>query len=308
MGESAAPIVVQREYYESFVNITVVGNASWKRAPIIKITTEGKPSTDVRWSRTGPFTFEAALPLFRLPGSSLEVAVRSSPELTYIESLSLTPVTAETGGSVSSVDGACTLSLPKGSLYTAYYGKILRHPAPAIDDGEALTYAYEVIPADVPLSGSANVSISIPKGTELVRQLGVYYHDPKKGWTYLPSTNDATTNAVYAEALSLETFVVLRDTTPPVITLLSPSADARLARGRIRLKAVIEDHLSGIPDEEHIDMTLDGQSLIFEYHPESHTIFYTTRTALKPGAHSLMIRAEDAAGNVSSAQSAFHIR
>ena len=143
------------------------------------------------------------------------------------------------------------------------------------------------------------VLIRYPKDAEDKENLGIYYHDTKKGWVFLKNEHDTTMGVLSTEVLSLESFAGLRDSKPPKIDRLNIVEGAVVKQSNFTVTARISDNLSGIEDERSILMELDGKKLIFEWHPASETASYDSIVPLEKGKHKLIISARDNANNKS---------
>ena len=152
------------------------------------------------------------------------------------------------------------------------------------------------------------VLLRYPKDEENKENLGIYYHDSKEGWVFLKNEHDTTMRVLSTEVLSLESFAVLKDSQPPKIERLNIVDGAVMKQSEFSVTVRISDNLSGIEDERSILMELDGEKLIFEWHPPSKTASYDSVVPIVKGKHKLIISARDNANNESVKIRNFTIR
>lgn len=280
LGKSAAPsLKVGRN-----------GNFSMKQVrPGVFHSSPLKPS-DLRQTREATVT---------ISGSSVrETRFRFTPNL------------AVKGATVStkSPDGKCSASAFGETFYdtTLFWIDAVKNPV-KIEGGRFVSRVYQLQPFDRALQDSAIVSIDLSK-SESPEKKGIFYYDQKEGWTYLPSRFSTHQRVLSAPLFSLEAVAVVEDIDPPRILSFFPgeqghynSADLTAFRGKI------EDGLSGIAGDRAIELTLDGETLYFEYHPIQKEVRYRLDGALEPGEHRLHITATDQVGNTSTKEITFSV-
>jgi hypothetical protein len=105
---------------------------------------------------------------------------------------------------------------------------------------------------------------------------------------------------------SLSLVSVLQDVSPPVVTLLSPSPEARLSTASVAVVGTVEDDVA----IGRVSLTVDGsrRHTIYEFALEERTrLDWNLMLELREGAHSLELEAEDTSGNFARASIYFTI-
>ena len=204
-------------------------------------------------------------------------------------------------GSVAAVspDGLCSLQSLPSTFYdtTAFWVEGVRKPVP-VAGGQFVSPTYQLQPFDRPLLDSARLAISIPKSVQDIHGLGIFYHDQKEGWTYLPTRFSESRWMFFTAVYSLEAVAVIRDTIKPIIKDVFPGDGGFYDFRDVKvLSAKIDDDLAGVKDETSIQLVLDDEILLFGYHPIKKTVTYPLEAALETGAHRLKISATDQVGN-----------
>ncbi|RKX27026.1 MAG: hypothetical protein DRP45_02020 [Candidatus Zixiibacteriota bacterium] len=92
-------------------------------------------------------------------------------------------------------------------------------------------------------------------------------------------------------------FASLFDIAPPTIKKLNVREGQTLKTLRPLIEFILEDDLSGIEDDRNIDIRINGQWLIPEYHPATGQCVAEPYELLKPGKCLLTIDITDRAGN-----------
>lgn len=214
----------------------------------------------------------------------------------------------ETSAAVSP-DGQCSLQALTSTFYDSslFWIEKVVNPVP-VTGGELVTSAYQLHPFDRPLRDSARVAIALGESVRDLSGLGIFYADPKEGWTYLPSRFSESKRMFFTSVYSLEAVAVLRDTRDPVIRGLFPGHGGRYdARDVTLLSAAVDDELAGIGGDRAIEMRLDDTPLLFEYQPVKKRVTYRLREPLPSGEHELVITATDQVGNSATQVARFSI-
>jgi len=100
-----------------------------------------------------------------------------------------------------------------------------------------------------------------------------------------------------ARVTSLEKFVLLQDTIPPIIYPIQKSQQGVIQSQENRIRFTVKDELSGIQKESQIRVFLNGNWKLFEYDPEEDYItVYLNGSTAQP--RPLMLSVTDNVGNV----------
>jgi membrane associated rhomboid family serine protease len=165
---------------------------------------------------------------------------------------------------------------------------------------------YRFDPMDVPLNNGIDLILQIPEAEERPEQLGIYTRVGDKRWVFLGNRLDAEKRTLTTRVRGLGEFLI-RDSEKPDISGMAPADSSRLTDDRPVLQAIVVDTLSGLKNEPHMAIYLDGVRVIAEYDPESKQLFYRPRRPLAPGRHEMRVVLEDYCGNTSSKTHLFWI-
>ena len=290
------------EYYDNHLVIIYEHSDMINDIISLRIKREDSKETSLIVNRTGAYEYQASIPLQVLskPITLSAVSYETGKEL-FSENLSLSYISQNSGGTLLSKDGNFMVQFDDKSLYTDYYGEVIINENVLSNNGdnEIVSPVYQITPWYQPMKEVVKVLLRYPKDAEDKENLGIYYHDSKKGWVFLKNEHDTTMGVLSTEVLSLESFAVLKDSQPPKIDRLNIVDGAVMKQSNFTVTARISDNLSGIEDERSILMELDGKKLIFEWHPASETASYDSIVPLKKGKHKLIISARDNANNKS---------
>lgn len=157
--------------------------------------------------------------------------------------------------------------------------------------------AVELLPVSPPLQKPIPLMLAPP--ADLPREkLGVYHRDrDTDAWDWIDADWDSVARAFRVNAGRLGQFAMLRDTTPPSVTVLTPAA--RPAAGdyaRWRLSARVRDAASGIRGRESA-FTVDGARVPTEWDAEEGVLRWRPRVAPTPGTHRWRLEVTDRVGN-----------
>ncbi len=268
----------------------------------------GPPRVGLRESSTQPRAVlvddhTAHIPIDLAWGSSLTLDVTASlsdgSEASGRFALSPTAIGRD-GGEVASDDGIARTIVPPSSVYAPFFAQV-RVDSTVIADSAGVvpvSRAYRFEPATIPFREMVQIHFRIPEATPAPEKLGVYEWTDQ-GWTFVWNDVDHERGTVWAGVWHFSTYAVVRDDEPPVLARLVPGEGERVEPVP-EISVALHDSLSGIPMEELIAMTMDGQTLIFEYDPEGEIAKGILRAPLIAGPHEWTVRVRDVCGNESS--------
>ena len=141
-------------------------------------------------------------------------------------------------------------------------------------------------PGAWPLREEVRVTLT-PRPDSSRRGLAVYRWDD--GWSWVGA--DTSDDGVSGTVGNLETLALLRDDTPPAVTLETPDAGSKPS-----LVARVADRGAGVT-WRGLTMTLDGAPVIAEWNPEAASFTAHLRRGLEPGRHVWKVVAADRVGN-----------
>ena len=174
---------------------------------------------------------------------------------------------------------------------------------PRPDDNRG--YIFDIIPQHLLFNGEANIRILPEKlGLDIVHTGLYYYSYQKDKWFYIGMGSQ---NHLSGQTFGGGKFGILIDETAPVITRLRPKDGTSSRNTKPKLSCGITDDLSGFKDETQFEMTIDGIWVPAYYDIDNELFFYQVKYPLKPGPHTLMVKAIDNQGNKATAVSKFTI-
>jgi len=125
--------------------------------------------------------------------------------------------------------------------------------------------------------------------------------------SFLSSRIDTLHGILSARTTALGKFVIASDTTRPWIHIISPRQNA-VYTGTPAIRLEIKDQISGIGDEKHISLLMDGDFVLSEWDPEEDTVTGLLKEKPGPGVHDFEVRVQDRAGNLASQSVSFEIK
>lgn len=298
-GDGDLKLTLEKTFLDDFVRVGLTFNRPLVRFPYVVLSANNQRVIEIH--SKGPREFIGAFPLnaetnglIRLEVYAQDVA--GNREVFYDE-FRLQRILPEEGGEVFSSDRRCFVYFPRNSVYRALFGRIEKiHREEKGYDFRSGIYAVE--PYDVPLREKIWVRIAYPVDEPQPDKLGLYFLNTSGRWIFLGNELDVGEGSIGGRALSLEKFALIRDIEPPEIFCLFPRDSSYIHLRKPRIKIVVKDDLSGIGDEEHIVLKLDGQKLIAEYDPEKEMVFYEVRVPLSLGQHRIWVWAKDRSNNI----------
>lgn len=214
-------------------------------------------------------------------------------------------------GSTAAVspDGSCSLQATPTTFYdtTAIWIENIERPVP-VEGGEFRSRVYQLQPFERPLQDSARVAIALAKSVADAEGMGVFYYDQKVGWTYLPSQFSRGRWMFFASLYSLEAVAIIEDRIPPVIETIFPGDGGFYDYNDLMSFSVrVKDSLAGVKNDKAIQLSLDGEQLLFEYQPVKKKVIYQLDSPLESGSHTLVISATDQVGNMTTKEITFSV-
>jgi hypothetical protein len=170
------------------------------------------------------------------------------------------------------------------------------HPLPP--EAGLIGQIYDLQPFDEAVDAGVKISLSAPEEHLESKGIGLYYWDPKKGWLFIPSNIDSIQMRYQAGVTSLEKFILLQDTVPPLLYPVLSSRQGVIQSQDNKIRFTVKDELSGIQKESQIRVSLNGEWQLFEYDPEEDyiTIYLSDSTS---EVQQLMLSVTDNVGNQS---------
>ncbi len=197
-----------------------------------------------------------------------------------------------------SKDKKCELQVTENTFFdtTSFWIEHVKHPI-KVKNGRLVSSVYQLQPFDRALQDTARVSIKL-KDSESFNNKGLFYYDQKKGWTYLVTSFSLLNQTLSSSIYSLEAVAIIEDTIPPKIYDFTPGSQGNyMAEDLLMITGKIKDDLSGISGNRGIDISLNGEKLLFDYQPIKNEVRYKINGTLDSGSYSLKISARDQIGN-----------
>ena len=119
----------------------------------------------------------------------------------------------------------------------------------------------------------------------------------KDKFIYLPTQIDSNSLFLTAKTSSLGKFIVAADTVPPEIQIAQPQS-GRIYKSNPKIKVFLKDAISGIADENHISLSMDGEYVLPEWDPEEEYLIGILEHDLSGGNHIFSASIRDRSGNV----------
>ncbi|MFQ6617586.1 MAG: M23 family metallopeptidase [Fidelibacterota bacterium] len=300
-------VKIEKVMYDKFIYLEIDTGIPLPEEPLLYfISDNGVERLPLR--REDPNSFSSRIKLknsFSGEGY-LKFVSMENPSISRVIPLNLTMITPHGGGKALSADGVCEMIFPAGSVYDTLFARIPVDNPEYYGSQKLITKIYAAQPYEIPLKGEALVNIKYPRNTENPEKLGLFYFNRKMGWTFI--SGQKKEGRITARVNSMESFAIIKDKVPPFIEGVRPINGAAVNKTLKKISAYVGDNLSGIPDEESIDLLLDGKKLIFEYVADENLIFYKFKKQLDRGRHIIEIYASDALKNRSYYRGQFFIK
>jgi hypothetical protein len=303
--------------FGNFIEIVVLPSVPLSTLPEIAVQQQGGKRTEIPVRQAGKNRFIGTYDLIPGLDGPAQIMV-SATDLTgnafqAQQRFLVQTIFAQKGGTARWGKNTY-MTFPPGSLYEDTFINIV----PEIDykeeaDLTLVSSVYEFRPRGIPLETEATVGIQYPSQIKDLKKLGIYRWDPlQKGWKYLNDKLDSSQQTVSAQVNFLASYAILVDNASPVISdlqfnsrneVFSPTYDSLP-----QISAIIRDRGKGV-DEASIAMELDGVVVDAEYDPDRNKVAFQLERSLKPGKHTLRVRASDLAGNKAApVQSEFWVK
>lgn len=166
-------------------------------------------------------------------------------------------------------------------------------------------YIFDIIPGELLFNGEVDIKILPEKlGLDIAYAALYYYSSLKDKWYYIGA---GPQNHLSGRTRGGGKFGILIDETPPAISRLRPKNGTIIRNRKPKLSCIITDDLSGFKKERQFEMTIDGIWVPAYYDIDNEVFFYQVKYSLKPGRHTLKVKAIDNQGNKATAVSRFTI-
>jgi len=303
-------LIVEKDFYDDFIRLKVIIPGAVDYSPNLFVQQIGNPPTEITLNQIKVNEFIGVYQIAPEKNGPLSIYAsiknESGSELNFWEQLDLQTVTPFEGGEIASKNGNFQVVFGGNKVYKNLFLRIEKQEPINNSKYDAVGDVYEVYPHDVLLKGSATLKIYYPESDMLPEKLAIYSRG-KNHWGFAGKKLDSINHILSCKISNLNAYTLIRDITPPVISIMQPFKNAQLKYNKPKFVVKVYDKLSGISSERSIKMMLDGQKVIAEYDPEIQSIIYKCDEPLPPGRHQMSVTAIDNCQNESKVKQFFYI-
>jgi len=155
---------------------------------------------------------------------------------------------------------------------------------------------FEIKPDNFPIFESMSVSLQADSLPEWGRW-SVFKMNGKDKWSYLSTQIDSTSLFLTTKTSSFGKFIVASDTVAPEVKIESPKS-GKTYKSNPKIKLFLKDTISGIGDENHISLSMDGEYVLPEWDPEEDLVIGFMEKNLPSGNHIFSASIRDRSGNI----------
>ncbi len=261
--------------------------------------------------QTGETNYRATFPFSLKDEKEMILLAKASTldgdTLTIRKTLPVAIVTRSSGGTAVSPDGQAVVKMDPNVVYGDINVSISAAELKPGPGKKPLGKVYSFQPSTVPLNGRAEVALKYAhRGCDPLR-VGLYELKGENSWSYVGRDLNASDSTVAGRVRYLCSYALLEDTLAPAVNKISIRPGAVIKNKKPRITAVITDDLSGIGDDQDIEIRIDGEWMIPEYDVEKKVLSARPIGPLKPGKHLLSIWARDRAGNETTVTREFSV-
>ena len=173
------------------------------------------------------------------------------------------------------------------------------------DNNKIIFSPFILGPMEHPLKNKLEITYN---ASSYIDQLGIYKYDKRrKKWNFID--NNRELNKISATVKSGGIYSIIRDSRPPRIRKTIPAVNSTYRHDHFdKIQFDIEDKLSGIKNENNINVYLNGEKLIVEYNTYRKVVHYNLKNKLEVGSHTIKIEVSDNVGNISVIDGEFFIQ
>ncbi|MFC1732355.1 M23 family metallopeptidase [candidate division KSB1 bacterium] len=294
--KSPGQFQVREEYYDTFLRLSFRAGTDLQSPPKVEIVHDGKILGSLKARAISRRNFIAAVPFEQVQDKKVTITIEGeSATHLYDSSVPVELVYIPPGGKrIELKNGAGFLEFERGDLYRGLWFR------QAVDSNKSDSPEYDIAgdivrlsPKEVPLRSSVQVTLNYGDDDPQPEKLAVYAQDNEGTWHYIGHEPDSYGRTTATSLSSLETVSLIRDVVPPEIFDIQPDEESRITDTTPEIAVWFDDELSGISDEDDIQLFIDGRKIIAEWDPILEKIFYTPAQVLGPGVHTVRFTARD---------------
>ncbi len=138
--------------------------------------------------------------------------------------------------------------------------------------------------------------------------IGIFKYDSyNKKWKF--SDNQKDDGRIKTKIKTGGIYSIIRDDEAPIVTKKIPNVGSTYRHDDFNmLQYEIKDELSGIKDENSIEVLLDGEKVIIEYNTYRGIVFYELKEPLEIGTHTIEVTIKDNCDNEKRIKGNFYIK
>jgi hypothetical protein len=206
-----------------------------------------------------------------------------------------------------SFDPLFTALIERASLYQPRFVALTKRVLPNRSLYKMNTDAFKLLPEDFPTRGNLSYHLVMNVPNDKSYLTGFCRFDFKGNrWQWRPDSRFAS-DTLTASAPSGGTFAAIFDSQEPDLQYLSLQPYQTVSDSRPVIQFELKDTLSGIDEDQGIDIRIDRKWMIPEWDPETGMCIVQPLDPLKQGDHHLAIKVKDRAGNLTEAYRIFTV-
>jgi hypothetical protein len=301
---------VEKDFYDDFIRLKIIVPFPSNETPNLFVQQFGNPPIEISLKQKTLKEFIGFYPIQSGKNGAVSlyanIHFKHRDEINYWEQFDLQTVTPFEGGTITSEDNKCRVVFEGNKVYENFYLRMEKSDPVNKKKYDAVGNVYQVFPKDVLLKGRINLTLEYPVSDTLPEKLGIY-SGKNNNWRFAGNNIDSRANKISTKVSSLNNYTLIRDVTPPVISVIRPAKSSTLKDTMPQFEIKIFDELSGIANERSITMKLDGKKVIAEFDPEIKSVMYKCDQPLIPGRHQFTVTAIDNCSNESKVIRYFYI-
>lgn len=192
-----------------------------------------------------------------------------------------------------SPDSLLSLSISSRNLYGPS-AMVLTDPVKKGD-----RYFFSLKPIDLIFDGKVELTLKTVIPLSIVNKSGIYRVNESGQPESFVGKIDSLRTVFSINSGGL--FAIIADLNPPLISRLSPARGSQVRSRVPQISCNVTDDLSGFSRESQLEMKIDGNWVPADYDITTKSYKYQIESPLRPGEHSVTVRATDNQGNSATA-------
>jgi hypothetical protein len=300
---SATPLSVRLDYAfdkDNFIFYLFFNKLILKK-PEVWLEAFGRNFNSVFCHRLNDTTFYVVIPFSIANKGTGRLAVKGKDmfdkEFKFDFPISIDVIMPLLGGEITSSDGIAKVQFDKNGVYENVNVVIQKTEGVNIKLMQGTFYSIGT--QDIPLNKGARIWLKYPTDTQKPDKLAIYGRNRKGIWEFIGKEIDKEQKAIIANIRYFSIYALGQDTTPPTVRVLRPKNNQIFKNKRPKFIVKAQDDLSGIEDNQDMEIYLDGEWLIPEYDIDSRILQTKPHFDVSYGKHILTVKVKDRMGNTS---------